>query len=78
MRPEVNNVLLSVLEEKILVLPPESNRVEYLKVSPQFRAIFTSNPEEYCGVHTDDAQKLASTTHLSTSSEAYQTFVLEF
>ena len=27
---------------------------------------------------TDDAQKLASTTHLSTSSEAYQTFVLEF
>ena len=55
-RPEVNNVLLSVLEEKILVLPPESNRVEYLKVSPQFRAIFTSNPEEYCGVHaTQDA-----------------------
>ena len=50
-RPEVNNVLLSVLEEKILVLPPESNRVEYLKDSPQFRAIFTSNPEEYCGVH---------------------------
>ncbi len=55
-RPEVNNVLLSVLEEKILALPPESNRVEYLKVSPQFRIIFTSNPEEYCGVHgTQDA-----------------------
>ncbi len=55
-RPEVNNVLLSVLEEKILALPPESNRVEYLKVSPQFRVIFTSNPEEYCGVHgTQDA-----------------------
>ncbi|MBD2329413.1 gas vesicle protein GvpN [Alkalinema sp. FACHB-956] len=55
-RPEVNNVLLSVLEEKILVLPPESNRVEYVRVNPQFRAIFTSNPEEYCGVHsTQDA-----------------------
>lgn len=55
-RPEVNNVLLSVLEEKILVLPPESNRVEYVRVSPHFRAIFTSNPEEYCGVHsTQDA-----------------------
>ena len=55
-RPEVNNVLLSVLEEKILILPPESNGVEYVKVSPNFRAIFTSNPEEYCGVHsTQDA-----------------------
>ena len=55
-RPEVNNILLSVLEEKILILPPESNGVEYVKVSPNFRAIFTSNPEEYCGVHsTQDA-----------------------
>jgi gas vesicle protein GvpN len=55
-RPEVNNILLSVLEEKLLILPPESNGVEYVKVSPHFRAIFTSNPEEYCGVHsTQDA-----------------------
>ena len=55
-RPEVNNILLSVLEEKILILPPESNGVEYVKVSPNFRAIFTSNPDEYCGVHsTQDA-----------------------
>lgn len=55
-RPEVNNILLSVLEEKILILPPESNGVEYVKVNPNFRAIFTSNPEEYCGVHsTQDA-----------------------
>ena len=37
-------------------MPPESNGVEYVKVSPNFRAIFTSNPEEYCGVHsTQDA-----------------------
>lgn len=55
-RPEVNNVLLSALEEKLLVLPPNSNRNEYIRVNPHFRAIFTSNPEEYCGVHaTQDA-----------------------
>ncbi|MFE4105641.1 gas vesicle protein GvpN [Almyronema epifaneia] len=55
-RPEVNNVLLSALEEKLLVLPPSGNRPEYIRVHPQFRAIFTSNPEEYCGVHgTQDA-----------------------
>jgi gas vesicle protein GvpN len=55
-RPEVNNVLLSALEEKLLVLPPSSNQMEYIRVNPNFRAIFTSNPEEYCGVHaTQDA-----------------------
>ncbi|NJN03369.1 MAG: gas vesicle protein GvpN [Leptolyngbyaceae cyanobacterium SL_1_1] len=55
-RPEVNNVLLSALEEKLLVLPPSNSRPEYIRVHPQFRAIFTSNPEEYCGVHgTQDA-----------------------
>jgi gas vesicle protein GvpN len=55
-RPEVNNVLLSALEEKLLVLPPSHGRSDYIRVHPQFRAIFTSNPEEYCGVHaTQDA-----------------------
>lgn len=55
-RPEVNNVLLSALEEKLLVLPPTSNQTEYIRVNPHFRAILTSNPEEYCGVHsTQDA-----------------------
>ncbi|MBF2025542.1 MAG: gas vesicle protein GvpN [Oscillatoriales cyanobacterium C42_A2020_001] len=55
-RPEVNNVLLSALEEKLLVLPPSNNRSEYLRVNPHFRAILTSNPEEYVGVHdTQDA-----------------------
>lgn len=55
-RPEVNNVLLSALEEKLLVLPPSNNRSEYIRVNSNFRAIFTSNPEEYCGVHsTQDA-----------------------
>lgn len=55
-RPEVNNVLLSALEEKLLVLPPTAQRSEYVRVNPHFRGIFTSNPEEYCGVHgTQDA-----------------------
>lgn len=55
-RPEVNNVLLSALEEKLLVLPPNGSRNEYVRVNSHFRAIFTSNPEEYCGVHsTQDA-----------------------
>jgi gas vesicle protein GvpN len=54
--PEVNNVLLSVLEERLLVLPTNQHRAEYIRVHPQFRAILTSNPQEYCGVHaTQDA-----------------------
>jgi nitric oxide reductase NorQ protein len=56
-RPEANNVLLSILEEKILNLPSMRRTGEgYLEVHPDFRAIFTSNPEEYAGVHkTQDA-----------------------
>lgn len=52
-RPEANNVLLSVLQEGILDLPlnRDGERAGYLKVHPDFRAIFTSNPEEYAGVH---------------------------
>lgn len=55
-RPETNNVLLSALEEKLLTLPPNNNRSEYIRVHNDFRVIFTSNPTEYCGVHgTQDA-----------------------
>lgn len=50
-RPEANNVLLSVLEERVLVLPERNKGANYLKVHPEFKAIFTSNPEEYAGVH---------------------------
>ncbi len=49
-RPEANNVLLSILEERLLVLPNSRGRDSYLKVHPDFCAIFTSNPEEYAGV----------------------------
>ncbi len=50
-RPEANNVLLSVLEEKLLPLPTARGGENYLKVHPNFAAIFTSNPEEYAGVY---------------------------
>lgn len=56
-RPEANNVLLSVLEERMLSLPALGKlQGGYLEVHPQFRAIFTSNSEEYAGAHsTPDA-----------------------
>jgi len=55
-RPEANNALLSVLEEGILTLPVSEEEEGYIKVHPNFKAIFTSNPEEYAGVHkTQDA-----------------------
>ena len=51
-RPETNNVLPSVLQERMLDLPsPRQGDGNYLKVHPDFTAIFTSNPEEYAGVH---------------------------
>ena len=53
-RAEANNVLLGVLEEGLLVLPAQNQDEPYIKVHPEFRAIFTSNPQEYAGVH--DAQ----------------------
>ena len=56
-RPEANNAFLSVLSEHILNLPRLRRSGEgYLEVHPDFTAIFTSNPEEYAGVHkTQDA-----------------------
>lgn len=49
-RPEANNPLLSVLEERLLVLPVSRGRESVVKVHPEFAAIFTSNPQEYAGV----------------------------
>lgn len=56
-KPEANNVLLSVLQEGILGVPKRGGqRSGYIEVHPEFRAIFTSNPEEYAGTHkTQDA-----------------------
>jgi nitric oxide reductase NorQ protein len=55
-RPEANNILLSILQEGILDFPISNNGETFVQVHPKFRAIFTSNPEEYAGVHkTQDA-----------------------
>lgn len=49
---QANNVLLSVLEERILNLPARGSHDDnYIQVHPNFRAIFTSNTEEYAGTH---------------------------
>lgn len=50
-KPEANNVLLSVLEEKILELPTMFGEDRYIKVHPDFNVIFTSNSIEYAGIH---------------------------
>jgi gas vesicle protein GvpN len=51
-RPEANNILLSILQERMLDCPAGRDGEEtYLRVDPNFTAIFTSNPEEYAGVH---------------------------
>jgi len=68
-RPETNNVLLAVLEERILVLPNMNRRDGYIKVHPEFRAIFTSNPQEYAGVH--DAQDALSDRLVTMDLEYY-------
>ncbi len=56
-RPEANNPFLPILSERVLNLPGLHGRGEgYVAVHPEFRAIFTSNPAEYAGVHhTQDA-----------------------
>ena len=51
-RPEANNALLSILQDRILTLSNESyGGNPYIEVHPNFTAIFTSNPEEYAGTH---------------------------
>lgn len=47
-----NNVLLSILEERVLILPSRGKEEEYVKVDPRFSLILTSNPTEYAGTHS--------------------------
>lgn len=50
--PEANNPLLSVLAEGVLALPKAHEGAQnFVEVHPDFRAIFTSNPEEYVAVY---------------------------
>jgi len=63
---EANNTLLSVLEEGVLDMPAGRGEESFLRVHPNFRAIFTSNPLEYAGVHraSDALQDRMITIHL--------------
>lgn len=55
-RPEANNILLPILQERMMSTSASSGGDSYLSVHPDFCAIFTSNPEEYAGVNrTQDA-----------------------
>lgn len=49
--PAANNPLLSALEERVLVLSSGGREQPYVAAHPEFRAIFTSNPEDYAGVN---------------------------
>lgn len=50
-QPEANNILLSIFGEGILDLPKTGSAKGLMQVHPQFKAILTSNPDEYAGVH---------------------------
>lgn len=50
--PEANNVLLTVLEERLLVIPRSGRGECFLRVSPDFHVIFTSNPADHVGTHS--------------------------
>lgn len=50
-KPEANNILLSVLEERVLELPTMFGEERYIDVHRDLNIIFTSNSIEYAGVH---------------------------
>jgi gas vesicle protein GvpN len=49
--PELNGMLLSVLEEGVLVITDPVATRRILRAHPDFRVVLTSNPEEYVGVN---------------------------
>ncbi|MCF8308418.1 MAG: gas vesicle protein GvpN [Bacteroidales bacterium] len=54
--PEANNILLPILQDGMMSTSVAQQEDYYVKVHPEFCAVFTSNPEEYAGVHgTQDA-----------------------
>ena len=48
--PQANNPLLMALEERIVVIPGRGRSDRYQVAHPDFRAILTSNPEDYAGI----------------------------
>jgi gas vesicle protein GvpN len=48
--PQANNPLLAAFEERMLIVPGGSRRERMVRAHPSFRAILTSNPDDYAGV----------------------------
>lgn len=48
--PQANNPLLAAFEERMLIVPGGSRRERLVRAHPGFRAILTSNPDDYAGV----------------------------
>ncbi|MEL6685912.1 MAG: AAA family ATPase, partial [Pseudomonadota bacterium] len=48
---KANGILLSVLEEGVLVAPDPLATADYIQAHPDFRIILTSNPHDYAGVN---------------------------
>lgn len=48
--PSANNPLLMALEERMLLVASRSREENVVRAHPEFRAIFTSNPDDYAGV----------------------------
>lgn len=48
--PEANSILLSVIEEGVLVSTDRASGKSYIRAHEDFRIIFTSNPLDYAGV----------------------------
>lgn len=48
--PSANNPLLMALEERMLLVASRARDENVVKAHPEFRAIFTSNPDDYAGV----------------------------
>lgn len=54
--PQANSVLLSVLEEGVLVFHDARAGRQHMPAHPEFRMILTSNPHDYVGIeHAPDA-----------------------
>ena len=49
--PSANNPLLSAFEERLLVVGTGARTERYVEAHPEFRAILTSNPQDYAGVN---------------------------
>jgi len=78
-RPEANNILLSVLEERTLDMSGQQSNDGFVKVHPEFTAIFTSNPLEYAGVHKsqDALRDRMVTLRLGTYDRASEVAIVE-